>query len=43
MNEVINRMYEKKKQPYEVSIAQHFHTYSQYNDIIIISRIIIAE
>lgn len=36
MNEVINRMYEKREQPYEVSIAQHFHTYSQYYNTIII-------
>lgn len=36
MNEVINKMLERKAQPYEVSIAQHFHTYSQYNDTIII-------
>ena len=36
MSEVVDKMLEKKKQPYEVSIAQHFHTYSQYNDIIII-------
>lgn len=36
MNEVINRMYEKKKHPYDVSITQHFHTYSQYYDTIII-------
>lgn len=36
MNDVISRMYERKKHPYDVSIVQHFHTYSQYHDIIII-------
>ena len=28
MSEVVDKMLEKKKQPYEVSIAQHFHTYA---------------
>lgn len=37
MNEVINRMYEKKKQPYPKTIAQKFVNYSEhYNTIIIV-------
>ena len=36
MNEVINRMYEKKKQPYPQTIAQKFVNNSKHSDTIII-------
>ena len=36
MNEVINRMYERKKQPYPEAIAQKFVNYSEHYDTIII-------
>lgn len=36
MNEVINRMYERKNQPYPEAIAQKFVNYSEHYDTIII-------
>lgn len=36
MNEVINRMFEKKKEPYPETIAQKFVNYSEHYDTIII-------
>ena len=36
MNEVINRMYERKSQPYSTTIAQKFVNYSEHYDTIII-------
>ena len=36
MNEVINKMYERKREPYPTTIAQKFVNYSEHYDTIII-------